>query len=126
MGTDAQRADLYSTVREHWGQQAADTMMALLPPWDYTEVARKVDVELAASRLEAKFGELRAEFGELKGEFGELKGEFGELKGEFGGLRGEFGELKGKVDGQFGRMITVNAGTMLAFGSVVLAAAKFF
>lgn len=126
MGTDAQRAKLYSTVQEHWGEEVADAMMEVLPAGDPAELARRVDVENMGLRLEAKFGALEAKFGKLEGRFGELEGKFGALEGRFGALEGKVGELSGRVDSQFGRMITVNVGTMLAFGSVVLAAAKLF
>jgi hypothetical protein len=96
MGTDTQRAKLYTVVASHWGEEAAEVMMAVVPAWDRDEVARKVDVENC--RIE--------------------------LKGEIAQLRGDFAALSGKVEAQFGRMIAVNAGMMFGFAGIVLAAAK--
>ena len=107
MGTEGQRAKLYLVVASHWGDEAADIMMAAVPPWDYDQVARKIDVENC--RIE------------LKGDIAQLRGEVLALGGQ---TDSRFGEISGKVDAQFGRMIAVNAGMMFGFAGIVLAAAK--
>jgi len=111
MGIDAQRAKVYEAAKATWGQEVADAVMEVLPPWDHAEVVRKVDLENATVALQSQIEGLRVE----------LRGEMSELRGE---VRGEIGELRGRIDAQFGRMITVNAAMLFGFAGVAFAAAK--
>ena len=43
--TERQRAELYRAVEEHVGQGPADTLMALLPPVGWADVATKRDLD---------------------------------------------------------------------------------
>lgn len=55
--SDAARNHLYNTIRENFGPEDADTMMELLPPVGWSDVARQRDldrVEAKVDRLETK------------------------------------------------------------------------
>jgi hypothetical protein len=63
--TDAQRRHLYEGLTQAVGDERADTMMELLPPVSWSDVARRGDI-----------AELRGEVAQLRGE---MKGQFAKL-----------------------------------------------
>lgn len=50
--SDAARNRLYNTIRENFGPEDADTMMELLPPVGWSDVARQRDLERVEARLD--------------------------------------------------------------------------
>ena len=124
MVSDEDRRNLYDALERQLGQSPAGTLMELLPPVGWADVARQSDlvaVRGEMAQLRGEVGELRGEMGELRGEMGELRGE---LKGEMAGIRGEIAMLSAGIDAQIPRFIW--ATVPLAFGTagLVLAAAK--
>lgn len=119
MGREVQRAKLHQLVADHWGAEAAELVMDVIPPWDHEEIARKVDVENARLSLEASIANLRTETADLRTE----------LKCEMAALNGEFAVLSGGLDArferQFNRLAMANIGIMFGFASLLIAAAKF-
>jgi predicted nuclease with TOPRIM domain len=138
MVSDQDRRDLYMALERQLGGGPAATMMELLPPVGWADVARQSDLvalrgEMAQLRgaltgevagVQGEFAELRGEFAELRGEFAELRGEFAEARGEFAELRGEVAELRGEVKAQLPKLIAANMGSMIGVAGLVLAAAK--
>lgn len=126
MGREVQRAKLHQLVADHWGAEAAELVMDVIPPWDHEEIARKVDVENARLSLEASIANLRTETADLRTE---LKCEMAALNGEMAALNGEFAVLSGGLDArferQFNRLAMANIGIMFGFASLLIAAAKF-
>lgn len=104
MGSDAQRAKLYTVMAEKLGQEAADSMMTLLPPWDHTEVALKADVERLGDTLNTKIDAVEAS----------LNAKIDRLEVSIGA----------KMDQQFARLLMWTIGVMLAFGGLFVAAAQ--
>jgi hypothetical protein len=112
MVTDVQRRTLFDALVNQLGEGPAETMMELLPPVDWADMARRSDVaELRSdlvSGMRAMDGRLTGEIGGLRGEMGELRGGMramdGRLTGEIGGLRGEMGELRGGMRAMDGRL----------------------
>ena len=62
------RFRLFESAQRQLGHDAAVTLMEMLPPVEWTEVATKRDVALLGSELRAEMAELRGDFGELRGE----------------------------------------------------------
>ena len=140
MASDEDRRGLYQALEHSLGARPATTLMELLPPVGWADVARRSD--LAAIRGE--MGELRGEMGELRGELRaemadlrtELRGEMAalrvELKGEMAGLRTELrGEMAGlrveltsAIDQQFVRLVLAFIPMIFATALLVLAATK--
>jgi hypothetical protein len=50
--TDQARNQLYNHVRETWGEEVATTMMELLPPAGWADVARQRDMDLRFDSIE--------------------------------------------------------------------------
>lgn len=89
---ERRRHELYRWAQEAMGPERADTLMELLPPVGWADVATKDDVRVLGRELRGEIAELR---GELLGEIGGLRGEMGALRGE---LRGELGSLEGCME----------------------------
>jgi hypothetical protein len=129
MVSDQDRRELYEALERGLGGGPAATMMELLPPVGWADVARQSDVVALRgemSQLRGEMGELR---GELKGEIAELRGEMGELRGELKGelaeVRGELSKLSARIDGQIPRFIWANVPVVASLAGLVLAVAKF-
>ena len=107
MLTEDDRRNLYEALEESLGVRPAATLMAMLPPVGWADVATRQDVEA-----------LRAE---LRGEMAEVRGEMAELRAE---LRGEMALLRGHVDGLFPKLVATNIASMIGVAGLVLAAAS--
>ena len=110
MVSDQDRRELYMALEQQLGGGPAATMMELLPPVGWADVARQSDL-----------GAVRGEMAELRGEMAELRGGMAELRAE---LKGEMAELRGEVRAQLPRLITANIASMIGVAGLVLAAAK--
>ena len=115
MVSDQDRRDLYQALERQLGGGPAATMMELLPPVGWADVARQSDVV-------ALRGEMAQVRGELTGEMAELRGEMSELRAE---LKAEIAELRGEVKAQLPRLYVANVGMAFATAGLVLTAAKF-
>ncbi|MDQ4005733.1 MAG: hypothetical protein M3135_05460 [Actinomycetota bacterium] len=107
MVSDRDRRHLYEALNLSLGDGPASTLMELLPPVGWADVARQSDL-----------GALRGEMAELRAE---LTGEMAGLKAE---LRGEMAELRAHVDAQLTRFLWGNVHIMCGVSGLVLAAAK--
>lgn len=76
---EAARHQLYTRLAETLGEQPTSTLMSLLPPVGWADVATRDDLRSLESSLRSEMAQLRSE---LRGEMGELRGEMGELRGE--------------------------------------------
>lgn len=111
MVSDQDRRDLYEALEQRLGESPAGTLMELLPPVGWADVARQSDLVA-----------VRGEMAELKGEIAVLRGE---LKGEIGELKAEIGDLRAELEAQLPRLVTANIASMAGIAGLVLAAAKF-
>lgn len=140
------RHDLYRAVEELLGTRIADTLMALLPPVGWADVATKDDLlqlELrldarldarfarAEGRTDARFGALDARIGAIDARFEAVDARFSRLDARFAQVDARFAQLEGQLDrslreqtrtlmlGLVGAMFTM---TSLCLGAVALAA----
>ncbi len=104
MVSDEDRRDLYEALEQQLGSSPAGTLMDLLPPVGWADVARQSDLVA------------------VRGEIAELRGE---LKGEMAEIRGEIAKLSARIDGQIPRFIWANVPIVASVAGLVLAAAKF-
>jgi hypothetical protein len=96
MVSDHDRRELFSAAERQWGAGPAATLMELLPPVGWADVARQSDLVA-------------------------LRGEIAELRGE---LKGEMAELRGEYHALLPRLITANIASM-AFCGLIFAVAAF-
>jgi hypothetical protein len=107
MVSDQDRRELYEALERRLGGGPAATMMELLPPVGWADVARQSDLVA-----------VRGEMAQLRGE---LKSEIAELRVE---LKGEIAELRSEVKAQLPRLVAANIASMIGISGLVLAAAK--
>jgi hypothetical protein len=94
--SDEDRRDLFEGFAALLDRKRANTLMELLPPVGWSDVARRGDIA-------------------------ELRGEMSELRGEMALLRAEFkGEIT-KVQSQLPKLIAANIASMIGVAGVVLA-----
>ena len=104
MVSDESRRDLYEVLEKRLGQGPAGTLMELLPPVGWADVARQSDLVA------------------VRGEMAQIRGEVSLLRGE---LKGEMGELRAEMKSQLPRLYAANIASMMGVAGLVLAAAKF-
>jgi hypothetical protein len=110
MVSDQDRRELYEALERRLGQGPAGTMMELLPPVGWSDVARQSDLVA-----------VRGEMAEVRGEMAELRGEMAELRAE---LKGEIAELRGELRAQLPRLYAANIASMIGVAGLVLAGSK--
>ena len=110
MVSDRDRRDLYEVLERRLGEGPAATMMELLPPLGWADVARRSDLVA-----------VRGEMAELRGEMVELRGEMAEMRAE---LKGEMAGLRAELQAQLPRLYVGNIAMAFATAGLVLAAAK--
>ena len=132
MPTEADRRELFAALERSLGTAPAATLMDLLPPVGWADVATRDDVHAQGAALRGEMAELRGEMAELRGEMAELraelKGEMAELrvelKADIADVRGDLAELRARVDGLVARQLVANVPLMFGVAGFVLAAAK--
>ena len=95
------RLELADAAKRALGDDAGITLMELLPPVGWADVATKHDLMVLRGDLDVVREDLhllRGEVNDLRGEVNDLRGEVNDLRGEVNDLRGEFGELRGDFD----------------------------
>jgi hypothetical protein len=146
--SEPDRHHLYEAARRGaWDERAAGTLMSLLPPVGWADVATKQDLEALRRSLRGDITELRGELhreigglrSELHHEIGQLRSEIGALHAktfselgalraetfsEFGALRAEVGAIRGDLLAQTRAMIVAMAGFFVATSAVVIAATR--
>jgi hypothetical protein len=126
------RHELYRAVEELLGTRIADTLMALLPPVGWADVATKDDLLQLEARLDAR---LDARFARAEGRtdarFGAVDARFEAIDARFSQMGTRFAQLEGQLDrslreqtrtlmlGLVGAMSTM---TSLCLGAITLAA----
>jgi hypothetical protein len=60
--SEHERHQLFTWFEEHMGSERAATMMSLLPPTGWGDVATRRDLELLEARIDAKLDQLEARF----------------------------------------------------------------
>lgn len=116
---ERRRKALYDALEERIGREEATTLMELLPPVGWADVATKEDLRQLELRINARMDGLR---GELTGEMAGLRGE---LMGEISGLRGEMSGLRGELKSHTLRtVLAVNIPSIIGAVGLAFAAAR--
>ena len=110
--SESDRHELYAKLEDAIGKGPTETMMSLLPPVGWADVATKRDLEILESRLEAKFSQLEAKFSRLEA--------------RFSGLEGTVGSMESRLNERMWRTaLTVNIPTILASFALAFTAIRF-
>jgi hypothetical protein len=96
------RHELYRAVEELLGTERADTLMSLLPPIGWADVATKEDLHQLEARLDTRMG---ARFDRLDARFGMVDGRFDTLESRwdlrFNDLESRLSQLDASLDARF-------------------------
>ncbi|NNE75061.1 MAG: hypothetical protein HKN26_15450, partial [Acidimicrobiales bacterium] len=79
---ERERLKLYDRLGEVLGPDEAGTLMELLPPDGWDDIATKQLVGANATSLRGEMAEVRGEMAEVRGEMAEVRGEMAEVRGE--------------------------------------------
>lgn len=79
--TEYDRNQLFTWFEEHMGKERAATMMSLLPPAGWADVATKRDLDVIADRIDARFERVDARFDALEARLA-TKAELQELRAD--------------------------------------------
>src|SRR5262245_60669500 len=135
MVSDRDRRVLHGALERTLGAAPATTLMELLPPVGWADVARQSDLAALRADIRAEMAELRTELktdmadlrAELKTDMADLRTE---LTTEMASLRVDLTDrisrLETKVGAQLPKLIVANIASMIGVVSLVLAAAKLF
>ncbi|MDZ7678494.1 MAG: hypothetical protein U5K29_08070 [Acidimicrobiales bacterium] len=74
--TEHARHQLYQRLNETIGIDEADTLMELLPPVGWADVATKADLAHLADRMDARFEEIDQRFDQIDQRFGQTADNF--------------------------------------------------
>ncbi len=106
MLSDHARRDLYVALETHLGPGPAASLMELLPPVGWADLARQSDLVA------------------VRGEIAGVRGEIAEVRGEMAEVRGELAKLSARIDGQLPKFLWGSVPIMFGVGGLVLAAVK--
>lgn len=96
MLSERERRELYEAAEQALGRGPAGTLMELLPPVGWADLARQSDLVA------------------VRGEIAEVRGEMAELRAD----------LNGRIDSLLPKMIAANLASMVGVAGLVLAAAQ--
>ncbi|MEX2620798.1 MAG: hypothetical protein WD250_11340 [Egibacteraceae bacterium] len=74
------RQRVFARLREALGEEAAITLMAGIPPFDWSQVATKADVYAVRDLIGGLRGDMGGEISGLRSEIGDLRGEMGQME----------------------------------------------
>ena len=122
--TEASRFQLRTAIGQILDEEAADTLMELLPPVGWADVATKTDLQHLRDEMQADIKSLRVELkGDIKNLRDELKGDIRNLRDE---LKGDMHALQLTIEATLEKRLHEQTRwlitTMIAMNTVMLAA----
>ena len=122
--TEASRFQLRTAIGQILDEEAADTLMELLPPVGWADVATKTDLQHLRDEMQADIKSLRVELkGDIKNLRDELKGDIRNLRDE---LKGDMHALQLTIEATLEKRLHEQTKwlitTMIAMNTVMLAA----
>lgn len=109
MVNEAERHELYTRLEEHLGPGPTSTLMSLLPPVGWADVARKDDLRALGSELRA---EMATTTSELRTEF----------RTGLAGVRTEIADLRADLHLEMRRLALTLVGALVSISGITFAA----
>ena len=95
------RLQLADAAKRAFGDDAGITLMELLPPVGWADVATKQDLAILEARVDARFERVDARFGQVDARFDLVDARFEQMDARFGA---SLDRLDGRLDGTDGRL----------------------
>ena len=113
---EAARHELYTRLEELLGQEPTSTLMSLLPPVGWADVASKDDLRMLGLEVRAEISEVRTELADFRTE---VRGEISAVRTELAGFRADV------ADGQRRLALTL-VGAMVSISGLTFAVNAVF
>lgn len=91
--SEEERHELYLELERTHGREKATTLMSLLPPVGWADVATRQDLERLETRMDARFTSIDARFTGIDGKFVGIDAKFAGINAEFATVRAEMRSL---------------------------------
>lgn len=125
MLSDRRRHDLFVALQQHLGPEPADTLMELLPPMGWGDVAHQADMVARFDQMDARFRTMDAKFDQMDAKFDRMMARFEKVDARFDRVDARFEQvgtrLDAKIDRQFARMVWANLAMLIATVGLVTA-----
>ncbi len=109
---EAARHQLYRSLESTLGPEPTSTLMSLLPPVGWADVATRQDLHALENGLRSEIAELRAE----------MHREISGVRGEISGVRGEIAELRAEMHTTIRNAVFSMIGAMFTLAALTVAA----
>ena len=136
MVSDDDRRELEAALRRELGSGPAITLLALLPPVNWTDVARQselvpmradiAELKSDVSVLKSDVSVLKADVRVMKADIARLQTDMAEVRVDVAGLKSDMGEVKVQLAKQIPTVVSANIASMIGVAGLVLAAGKLF
>jgi tetrahydromethanopterin S-methyltransferase subunit G len=121
--TDQARNQLYNHVRETWGEEVAATVMELLPPAGWADVARQVDMNLRFDAIDHRFNSIEHRFDSIEHRFQSIEHRFQSIEHRFQSIDQRFDSIDQRFDSIERQLAQTNRfiGWMMASNAALVA-----
>ena len=125
MVTDAQRRGLYDGLEEMLGSDRAETLMELMPPVGWADVATKRDLDALEERMHLRFELVDQRFDLVDRRFEMLEQRFETSEHKLmAAFRAELLAQSNVITTQTRTLVMVNIGAMLTLATLAFGAAR--
>jgi hypothetical protein len=133
------RHELFLRLEAALGPESAETLMEMLPPVGWADVATKRDLDALEGRMNLRFELMDQRFEMIDHRFEMVDQRFEALEQRFGSLDQQFGSLEHKliatfrgellaqsnvISGQMRTLVMANIGTVLSVAALAFGAVK--
>jgi hypothetical protein len=98
------RLQLADAAKRAFGDDAGITLMELLPPVGWADVATKQDLAILEARMDGRFGQVDARFDRIDARFDRVDARFDQVDARFDRMEARFDRMEARLDGTDGRL----------------------
>lgn len=119
------RHELFLRLEAALGPESAETLMEMLPPVGWADVATKRDLDALEGRMNLRFELMDRRFEMIDQRFEALDQQFGSLEHKLiATFRGELLAQSNVISGQMRTLVMANIGTVLSVAALAFGAVK--
>lgn len=124
--TEPARHRLHDGLKEAIGDDNAGTLMQMLPPYSWDEIAKRSDLEAMATKFEGKIDALDTKFcGKIDALETKFEGKIDALETKFEGKVDALDtKFEGKIDALFAKIVLANVGMTVSICGLLFAVIK--